>query len=147
MRPLILILTFFSLKATAQTDESAVKQTITALFEGMRKSDSILMKSVFAPGAILQSIDNRGGKVKIVTDAVSDFITSVSKPHPQVYDERITFEMIKIDGELATVWTPYQFYIGDTFSHCGVDSYQLVKMDGVWKIQYLIDTRRKEACK
>jgi hypothetical protein len=38
---------------------------------------------------------------------------------------------------------PYQFYIGDKFSHCGVNSFQLVKLQGQWKIQYLIDTQEK----
>jgi hypothetical protein len=63
-----------------------------------------------------------------------------------VYDERISFDLVKIDGELASVWTPYKFYAGEKFSHCGVDSYQLVKLNGEWKIQYLIDTRRKQGC-
>ena len=57
-----------------------------------------------------------------------------------------TFETIKIDGALASVWTPYKFYSGATFSHCGANSFQLVKIDGAWKIQYIIDTRRK-GCK
>ena len=38
------------------------------------------------------------------------------------------------------------FYYKGQFLHCGVDSWQLVRLNGVWKIQYLIDTRRKEPC-
>jgi hypothetical protein len=78
--------------------------------------------------------------------SVADFLTAITKPHTEIYDERIVFETIKIDGPLASVWTPYKFYVGTTFSHCGVDSYQLVKIEGNWKIQYLIDTRRKDGC-
>jgi len=62
-------------------------------------------------------------------------------------DERIVFETIRIDGPLASVWTPYNFYYEGKFSHCGVNSFQLVKINGEWKIQYLIDTRRKQGCK
>jgi len=47
---------------------------------------------------------------------------------------------------MATVWAPYKFYYKGTFSHCGVDMFQLVRMKGGWKIVYLIDTRRKEPC-
>jgi hypothetical protein len=61
-------------------------------------------------------------------------------------DERILDYQIKIDGALASAWTPYNFYVNGNFSHCGVNSFQLVKMDDVWKIVYIIDTRRKEPC-
>ena len=61
-------------------------------------------------------------------------------------DERISFETVKVDGDLAIAWTPYKFYLGDQFSHCGVNSFQLVKLEGVWRIQYLIDTRRRQGC-
>jgi hypothetical protein len=74
------------------------------------------------------------------------FITAVTKPHKEIYDERITFDVVKTDGVLATAWTPYKFYVGEKFSHCGVNSFQLVKLDGNWKIQFIIDTRRKQPC-
>ena len=147
MKLFFLILTVCSLQVAAQNDEQAVKQTITNLFDGMRKSDSILLKSAFAPEAILQTIDSRTSEIKIRTDKVTAFVTGVTRPHKEVYDERITFDVVKIDGDLASVWTPYQFYVDDKFSHCGVNSFQLVRLGGEWKIQYLIDTRRKDACK
>jgi hypothetical protein len=51
--------------------------------------------------------------------------------------------VIRIDASLAIVWAPYEFYYKGKYSHKGVDSFQLVRVNGVWKIQYLIDTRRK----
>ncbi len=141
------ILTFVSISAFAQTEEDAVKKTISNLFEGMKTTDTVLMRSAFSTTAIMQTIaKNKEGKVLIRTDAVDGFIASVGKPHKEIYDERIIFEVVKIDGDLAIVWTPYQFYLDDKFLHCGVNSFQLVKLNGEWKIQYIIDTRRKENC-
>ena len=68
-------------------------------------------------------------------------------PHAQIWDERVEFERVLIDANLASVWAPYEFYLGGTFSHCGYDSFQLVKLDEGWKIAHVIDTRRKEKCK
>lgn len=147
MKVILIILTFCTLKVSGQSDELAVKHAITMLFDGMRKSDSILLKTAFAPEAILQTIDSRTKEIKIRTDKLSAFVTGITRPHKEVYDERITFDVIKIDGDLACVWTPYQFYVDDKFSHCGVNSFQLVRLGGEWKIQYLIDTRRKTDCK
>jgi hypothetical protein len=70
----------------------------------------------------------------------------VSKLPKGAADERISFETIRIDGPLAIVWTPYKFYFNGQFSHCGVNSFHLVRLNGSWKIHFLIDTRRKEPC-
>jgi hypothetical protein len=61
-------------------------------------------------------------------------------------DERISFETVKIDGPLAIVWAPYNFFFNGQFSHCGMDSFQLVRFGKEWKIQYIIDTRRRTGC-
>lgn len=148
MKPGLTLLTLlFSIISFAQNDEAAIKYTIVRLFEGMRKSDSVMIRSAFASQGILQTVaKNKEGKIFIETEPLDSFIVFVNQPHKELYDERVTFDMIKIDDELAMAWTPYKFYIGDKFSHCGVDSFQLIKVNGEWKIQYLIDTRRRRNC-
>ena len=147
MKYFFLILTLCSLTTYAQSEEEKAKLPINQFFDGMRTSDSTKIKTSLSPNAILQTIaKTKEGKTVVRTEDIAKFITGITQPHDAVYDERITFNSIKIDGDLATVWTPYQFYIGDKFSHCGVNSFQLVKIDGAWKIQYIIDTRRKDGC-
>ncbi|RWU06304.1 nuclear transport factor 2 family protein [Pedobacter chitinilyticus] len=128
-------------------EEEGIKKAINALFDGMRKSDSTLMRTAFNPQAILQTIvKTKAGATEVRSTDLNLFIKSIAKPHAEIYDERIVFTKILIDDALASVWTDYQFYIGDKFSHCGVNSFQLVKVNNDWKIVYLIDTRRKENC-
>ena len=147
MRLLLLLLTFSNFTAWAQSPEDDVKATINRFFEGMKRSDSAMIRSTVAPSAVLQTIaKTKDGKTVVRTDEMNGFIQAVTKPHEHAYDERITFDMIRIDADLALAWTPYRFYVGETFSHCGVNSFQLVKMEGQWKIQYIIDTRRKDNC-
>eukprot|EP01037_Dinobryon_pediforme_P016381 gene16381-16559_t len=96
---------------------------------------------------ILQSISTgKDGKATLSIEKASDFVKAIGTPHQQVYDERIVFGDIKIDGDLASVWAPYQFYLGDKFSHCGVDVFSLLKTAEGWKIIYIVDTRRKDNC-
>lgn len=146
---IIVIMSFISLSSLAQVnEEAAVKQTINNFFTGMKNGDTVLLKSTIAETALLQTVaQNKEGNVIVRNEAMTDFITVVGKPHAEVYDERIEFETIKIDGNLASVWTLYKFYVGEKFSHCGVNSFQLVRLNGQWKIQYIIDTRRKTDCK
>jgi hypothetical protein len=131
----------------AQTAEDSVKVAVNRLFESMIKSDAGMLTAAFADSAILQTIaTNKEGKVIIRNESVAEFAQGISKLPPGAADERITFDVIRIDGALAIAWAPYKFYYSGKFTHCGVDSFQLVRVNGQWKIQYLIDTRRKDPC-
>ena len=134
--------------AHSQTSEDSVKAVINKMFTGMKNADPALLKSTFADSMVLQTLSrNKEGKLIVVNEEPSGFIDFISKEQPGNADERITFDVVKVDGPLAIAWTPYNFYYKGTFSHCGVNSFQLVRFNGEWKIQYLIDTRRKQGCK
>lgn len=140
MRKIFIVLLFLSSFCFAQkTEKDVVKESVEKLFTGMKNADTTMIKSVFADDAIMQTI-TKNNTVK--TDKVQDFVNSISKLSTNDADEKIRFEAIHIDGNLASVFTPYEFYFKGKFSHCGANSFQLVKQNNVWKIQYLIDTRR-----
>ena len=130
--------------AVAQTqDETAVKVTINQFFDGMRKADSTLLRQTLAPGAKLHSVDNRQGIVSVKENAFDGFAATVAKAQPGDLDERLSGMTFHIDGDLATVWTLYEFIYKGKQNHCGADSFTLVRLNGSWKIQNIIDTRRK----
>ncbi|MEP6845632.1 MAG: nuclear transport factor 2 family protein [Panacibacter sp.] len=132
--------------AQSQTAEDSVKAVINKLFDAMRNADSKSLIDCFADSAILQSVSDKEGVVKITTEQIKEFADFVGTVNKGDADERITFDLVKVDAALAIAWTPYKFYYKGNFSHCGVDSYQLVRINGKWKIQYLIDTRRNTGC-
>jgi len=150
MKKLLLIVTFITAGRIAycqQTAADAVKQTVNTMFDAMRKGDSTLLRSTFSKDMILQSVStNKEGKPVLSVEKADGFVKAIGTPHASVYDERITFNDIKIDGGLASVWAPYKFYLGAQFSHCGVDVFQLMKTADGWKIIYIVDTRRKDNC-
>ena len=133
--------------AQTKTEEDAVKATINLLFDGMRNSDTTAIRKAFAAKNIMETIAmNKEGKAIVRTENINNFIKSIGAPRVEKLDERIVFTKISIDANLASVWTDYKFYVGDKFSHCGVNSFQLFKGDEGWKIIYIIDTRRKDNC-
>lgn len=121
-----------------------IEKPIRNLFLGMKNADSELVKSAFSENAVLQTI-TKDGTVK--SDNIQEFVASVSKFTKGDLDERIIVEAVHTDGNLASVFTPYSFYLKGKLSHCGANSFQLVKQNNEWKIQYIIDTRRKDNCK
>ncbi len=155
MRKIFILTILFcgSLGIQAQTinlETEAIKKTVNTIFDGMRKCDSAMVKSVFAPGAILQTIRNaKDGKSGVITgDRMEPWLKAIAQPKTaeQIWDEKMNFDNILIDGNMAQVWGSYTFHIGTKFSHCGTDNITLVKYADGWKVVYLIDTSRKDGC-
>lgn len=137
--------TLFAQKSASQ-EEKNVMAVIAQLFDGMRAGDSSQVRAVFMPNTQMQTVMTNNGLTEIRTQGVDRFIMAVGTPHEQVWDERLYETGIKIDGDLAVVWTDYRFYLGGNFSHCGVNVFQLIKSAKGWKIFQLCDTRRKDDC-
>jgi hypothetical protein len=149
MKYFLILLTGLSLciSTRAQTGEDSVKTVINRMFAAMKNADAKILKECFADSIVFQTIArDKNGKITVMNEDPVGFIDFIAKESPGNADERINFETVKVDGPLAIAWTPYNFYYKGQFSHCGVNSFQLVRFDGVWKIQYIIDTRRKTGC-
>ncbi|HEX8314931.1 MAG TPA: nuclear transport factor 2 family protein [Flavisolibacter sp.] len=145
MKKLVLLIAiYFSItNASAQSAQDSVKAVITKMFAAMKNSDAASLKECFSDSAILQTM-TRAGKIR--NESITNFLSQIGSLPKDSADERISFETVKVDDGLAIAWTPYQFYYAGKFSHCGVNSFQLVRLNGSWKIQYLIDTRRRTGC-
>jgi hypothetical protein len=133
--------------ATAQ-ESAAVMSVVTTLFDGMRKGDSSVVRSVFDPRVRMITVTMRNGARRTSLEMGADnFAKAIGTPHADVYDERIRNERISMDGDLASVWVDYAFFAGTKFSHCGSDHFLLVRNEsGAWKILELADTRRTTGC-
>lgn len=144
-----LLVCLLSLGVFAQTpEETAVKNTIDAFFTAFHKQDTITLKSMVTKDIVLQSIGkNREGNIRLNTSEFDQFITSIASiPKDKKFEEKLLGYEIKIDGPMANAWTPYEFWFDGNFSHCGVNSFQLIKENDAWKIFYLVDTRRRVGC-
>ncbi|MGK0253153.1 MAG: hypothetical protein ACI9OE_000613 [Mariniflexile sp.] len=133
----------------SQEDETLnAKAAVDTFFEGFHKGDTTLMKSVMMDKIIMQTAyRNKEGKDVLVTDEPENLINAIAtRRTDQKWDERLLDYSIQVDGNMAHVWTPYEFWYNDIFSHCGVNSFQLFKDGDQWKIIYLIDTRRHSDC-
>lgn len=152
--PAVLSLSILATPAIARAQSPDAKPEIMAvvkrMFDGMRAADSAMVHSTFHPQLRMVTVGKgRDGAMRIsVEESPDGFLKAVGTPRPARLDERIWGERVEIDGALASVWVDYNLYIGDKFSHCGIDHFLLVRGDdGAWKIISLADTRRTEGCK
>lgn len=144
---LVVLILSFSITDLMAQEEKEIEKVIATLFKGMKAKDGEKVQKLFHPDAMMQTVVAGENGATLGSNTVSEFIDRISTtPEGTVLDERIVEYQIKVDGQMASAWTPYEFYVNDTFSHCGVNSFQLIKTSDGWKITYVIDTRRKEAC-
>ncbi len=136
----------FSINCYAVGPSDDAMKVVEALFEGMRLGDSTMVRSVFTKDARWMTILEKDGQPILRTGSVDGFVKAVGTPHEKAWNEPIWDYEVQINGKLAQIWTKYAFYLGENFSHCGVDAFQLFNGNNGWKIFQLTDTRQFEDC-
>jgi hypothetical protein len=122
-------------------------QVVNDLFQGMRRRDTTLMRAQFHSSAAMRSAGNTRAGMVIAADAVEDWIHAVAgAPDTLLLDERTSAPVVRVDGNYATVWTPYEFWLGRTFSHCGADLFSFGRTPEGWRIVFVADSRRRAGC-
>jgi hypothetical protein len=128
---------------------AAIMKPITQLFTGMNLGDSAMVRQAFTASVSMTSIGvDKEGKQRVTHEtSLAGFLKAIGTPRAEALSEPIWDVKMNVDGNFASVWAQYALYVGKRFSHCGVDSFNLVKgEDGQWKIFHIADTRRKEGC-
>ncbi len=134
----------FGFSSNAQKKE--VQKAIETFFQGFHAKDSLKMKSVCIGKLILQTISETEKGNRFTEETPKEFYISIATiPSDMKFEEKILNYNIQIDGAMAHVWTPYEFYINGKLSHKGVNAFTLFKETEAlgWKIIHLIDTRRQ----
>ena len=141
-------LLFCVFASAQQSDEEQVKQVVIDFFEAFHKQDTATLRTMAIAEAKMESIGkNQEGQTMLRKGSYDEFLGRIAAIAPDMeYKEELTDYIVKVDGPMANAWTPYKFWMNGELSHCGVNSFQMIKQNGAWKIFYVVDTRRRENC-
>lgn len=133
---------------TTADDKQEVLAVVQRLFDAMRTKDTAAMRQVFDSAGVLVGMrpGRDGGVPRVQRITAAQFAAFVAGDKRPEWIERAWSPEVRVSGTLATVWAEYDFHFGQTFSHCGVDSVQLLKTAEGWKIMSIADTYVKEGC-
>ncbi len=137
--------------AQAQSgDHEAVLAVMQKIFDAVHSQNQDDWHAIQLPeGTTLslrsgKEIQNNASNLNLARN--KDFVARLVKNESD-YLERWTAEpTVMIRGPIAVVWGEYEFWIDGNFSHCGVDSVDLVKLDGEWKMANIMWTVELENC-
>ncbi len=108
----------------------------------MSAHDADAARALFAPDAMLYSVRPDGAAVATPHDKWIEHL-GTSK---DAWLERMWNPKLLEHGSIAIVWAEYDFHLNGKFSHCGVDSFNLLKTATGWKIAAVSDTREISGC-
>ena len=140
----LLVITVLLLSSVVFSQENSPKATVEAFFTAFHQKDSVALKAFCHKDISLQTVANTKNGTQLKSDKFKDFLKSIASipNNIKIYEKLLEYK-VTIDGDLAHVWTPYEFYVNDTLSHIGANSFTMIKENDKWLIVHLIDTRRK----
>jgi hypothetical protein len=145
MRAKLFIL-FILLSNSILAQEISPKKVIDDFFTAFHAKDTTALKQLCHEDIVMKTIANTKEGNKLVEVPFQDFLKSIATIQSNMkFFEKLTDYKVEIDGNLAHVWTPYEFYVNDTLSHVGANAFTLFNDNGKWQIIHFIDTRRKKS--
>lgn len=144
MKKLILICLVLS-GFVSNAQKSEVENTVITFFTAFHAKDTTALKQLCHPEIVMRTIANTKEGNKLIDEKFDEFLNSIATiPSNLKIFEKLLDYKVEIDGNLAHVWTPYEFYVNDKLSHIGANAFTLYNDNGKWQIIHLIDTRRKK---
>jgi hypothetical protein len=142
MKQLFLVF-LFSVSSSIFSQEYSPKKVVDDFFTAFHAKDTSALKQLCHPDIVMRTIANTKEGNKLKDEKFDEFLNSIATiPANLKFLERLLDYKIEIDGNLAHVWTPYEFYVNDKLSHIGANAFTLFNDSGKWQIIHLIDTRR-----
>ncbi|MEO5858547.1 MAG: hypothetical protein ABIR33_06320 [Pyrinomonadaceae bacterium] len=122
--------------ASAQHSEDAkgAINTVNQLFSEMAASNPAGIVALHTPTSDLAAVfKQRDGKSRYQSfngEAFSNMFADKTKVlREEMYDPKV-----EVHNDWAMVWGRYVFFNGDKLSHCGINQFNLIRIDGTWKI-------------
>lgn len=127
-----------------KTADHEVLAAVDSLFAGMKRRDVAALRAILLPGAALYATVTGGPSAPRV-QADSTFLRSIGAAQGELL-ERYWTPTVLVSGDVASVWAPYDFHNGGTFSHCGIDVFSLLKGATGWRITSITYTIQRNEC-
>lgn len=118
---------------------------IRGFFDALQARDSAAARRTLIAGAHLMStFMDRDTLAWQFTDA-EKFYAGLAA-NTTAWRERAWGPTLLVRQGLAVVWAPYDFHLGNMFSHCGVDVFTLLRTSHGWRIAGVSYTLEPKGC-
>lgn len=127
-------------------EEAAVLAAMDRFVRAISANDVETLVAMKMPDGMTFRARAEGDGAWSVTTRSNASWTDPAKREARAVRERYWSPTVLIRGAIAVVWAPYEFEIEGKTSHCGIDVFDFVKVDGSWRIANSMWTVEPGAC-
>lgn len=137
---LVLMLTSCATAPDQRRDDDVV-QAAQRIFDAMERGDASTLATLLHPEARMVAVIDGETRIRTGQEWVSGIAASREPVRERMWNPRV-----RVDGDLASLWAPYDLHIGDRFSHCGTNAMHFVRSGTAWRLVSVTFTVQKEDC-
>jgi hypothetical protein len=127
------------------TDGQAAVAVADSVLLALSSGDRAALARLTLDSSVVGGAGLRNGVERVSLRTWRQFISGTDTSR---FTERGFEATARVQDRVAQVWMPYDLYIGDRWSHCGVDVFTLMKREGRWRVAALIYTiEQPPACR
>lgn len=123
-------------------EREAILAAVQGIFDALASGDGEILRDIMHPDVLMHSVERAADGTRSSSTSTRDQLIARLQGSEQVLTERMWDAEVRVSGDLAMVWTPYDFHVGEEWSHCGADALLLTRNDDEsWMIIALSWTR------
>jgi hypothetical protein len=129
----------------AGAEERAAIAVSDSVLAALSSGDSAALARLTLDSSVVGGVGLRNGVERLSLRTWGLYMKRSGAPS---FTERGFDATARVQDRVAQVWMPYDLYVGDKWSHCGVDVLTLMKSDGRWRVAAFIYTiEQPPACR
>ena len=143
----IVVVSAAALHAQKQDDKAAAIKVVDQLFFEMASANPAGILALHTPSGDLAAVQRTpDGKSRYSSLDGEKFSQLFKDRSRGVMKEEMYDPKVEVNGDWAMVWGRYVFWVDDKISHCGINQFNLVRIDGTWKIANGASTIDRNDC-
>ncbi len=145
---LVLFLALFAESTSAQAIDADAKAAIAvadSVLVALSRGDHVTLARLVLDSSVVGGAGLRDGVERL---SLRTWGLYINRAGSGTFTERGFDATARVQDRVAQVWMPYDLYVGDKWSHCGVDAFTLLKREGQWRVAALMYTiEQPPACR
>lgn len=140
----LILFSFITGHAQSVEEKENILNLAFRFFKALEKQDTSALNEMYVPGGRNYAVYEVSDSIRIRYQDPSQ----IRFTSGQIIRERMRKETttVQIKGNIAMAWVPYDLWVNETFSHCGVDVFTLIRTGDGWKIATIAYTMEKTGC-
>jgi hypothetical protein len=127
-------------------EEAAILAVVDGFMHAVSEQDAAAMSRLQTADGMTYSWRPAKTGGMVIVGRPNAYWADPKNKDPRTHRERYWSPTVHVRGGIAQVWAPYEYWIDGQTHHCGIDTFDMVKADGAWKVANAAWTVEPDAC-